>query len=126
MRPFCDHLGALSDGEEQQCGGYSKTDQFSVCALRGCGVHKAALATGTYGADMEHCLLRQGKGEKYRLRRKKVRFIITNRVEGASEAGRFCYNSGEGGEDAGITLSDFFSVDGANHKAFYRDGEKSR
>ena len=61
-----DRLGAISDREMKTTAGYSKIDEFVVCALRGFGLHKTALGTGTYGAELEQCLRRQARSERDR------------------------------------------------------------
>ena len=89
-----DHLSAVGGRKEKEAGGYSKIDQFVVVALRGFGMHKTILGTGTYGAELEDCLRRQGKSERDRLWNKKMRMVITNRVARAAASGRFGYHPG--------------------------------
>ena len=121
-----DHLGAVRDREEKKAGGFCKTDQFVVVALRGFGLRKTTLGTGTYGAELEQVLRRQGRSEKDRLWNKKLRIIITNRMARVASCGRFGFHPGEGGEDISITTADCFPLGGAKYKGYVWDGEKLR
>ena len=101
-----DRLGAMADLEQKTLGGYSKIDEFAVCALRGCGMRKTALGTVTYGSELEQFLKRQSRSDRARLWQAEIRFLITNRIATGGSAGRFGVFEGEGGEEVSITLAD--------------------
>ena len=101
-----DHLGAVRDREEKKAGCFCQTDQFVVVALRGFGLRKTILGTGTYGAELEQVLRRQGRSEKDRLCNKKLKIVITNRIARAASCGRFGFRPGEGGEYISIATAD--------------------
>ena len=48
-----DRLGAMADREQKTTGRYRKLDEFTVCALRGSGLHKTVFWTGAYGSELE-------------------------------------------------------------------------
>ena len=50
---IADHLGAVADREGKKACGFCKVDQVVVGALRGFGLRKTTLGTGTYGAELE-------------------------------------------------------------------------
>ena len=60
-------IGAMSEREHKTVNGFNKIDEFTVCALRGFGLRKTVLGTGTYGTELEQCLRRQARSEKDRL-----------------------------------------------------------
>ena len=119
-----DRLGAISDREVKTTAGYSKIDEFVVCALRGFGLHKTALGTGTYGAELEQCLRRQARIQRDRLWQEKIRFLITNRIAKGCSTGRFGMFDGEGGEDVCVALADCFPLDAAKYRAGTCGGAK--
>ena len=119
-----DRLGAISERGLKASGGYSKIDEFAVCALRGFGLHKTALGAGTYGTELEQCLRRQARSERDRVWRDKVRFLITNRVAKGSSTGRFGSFDGEGSEEVSITIADCFSSEAVKYRTGTWDGSK--
>ena len=119
-----DHLVAVADREEKKAGGFCKIDQFLVVALRGFGLHKTVIGTGTYGAALEQCIRRQEKSERDRIWNKKVRIVSTNRIARAAATGRFGFHPGEGGEGVIITLVDCFPMGGSKYKGYVWGGDK--
>ena len=41
-----DRLGAMTDRDQENDGGYSKLGEFTVCTMRGSGLHKTVLGAG--------------------------------------------------------------------------------
>lgn len=92
------HIGAMADSEDRRIGWFNNADQYAVCALRGFGLHRAVLGTGTYGAELEHRLRLQARSVKSRVRHGELKFIITNRIARAASTGGFGSAVGEGME----------------------------
>ena len=123
MGAIVDRPGAISDGGKSQ-NGYHKIGEFTVCALRGFGMHKTVLCTGKYGSELEQCLRRQARSERGRPWQGKIRFILTNRIARGASTGRFGVFEGEGAEEVSIILADCFAVDAVKYKAGTWDGTK--
>ena len=117
-------IGEMSEREHKKTSGFSKIDEFTVCALRGFGMRKTVLGTRTYGAELEQCLRRQARIERDRLRGEKILFVITNRVAKGGSTGRFGTFEGEGAEDVSVTLADCFALDAVKYKSVTWGGAK--
>ena len=119
-----DRLSAMQDRDDRKAGAPSKVEQFTVCALRGFGSHMATLATGTYGKEMESCLQRQGRSERDRLWRDKLRIPITNRIAKAAASGLFGNAEADVANEITITLRDCIPLDSVRYRAHRWGGEK--
>lgn len=117
-------LGAMAEKEEKKAGCNTKIEQFDVCALRGFGIHRVVLGAGTYGPELESCLRRQGRSEKGRLWRQKLRIPVTNRIARAAASGGFWNFSGGGTDELSATLADCFALDAAKYHNHTWDGAK--
>ena len=105
-----DRLGAMAYKEEKIDGCNTKIEQFTGSPLRGFGLHKVVLGTGTYGHGVDACLRRQGRSGKDRLWSQKLKIPISNRIARASTSGRFGNYPVGGAEEVPVTLSDCFAL----------------
>ena len=121
---MADRLGALADRDDRRSGAPSKVDQFTVCALRGFGVHRVVLGTGTYGAEMESCIRTQARSEKDKLRHDKLRVPISNRIARAASSGAFGCALSEGTDEISVCLSGCIALDSSRYKTHRWGGEK--
>ena len=96
-----------------------------MCALRGFGTFKVSLGTATYGEEMENCIRRQGRSERDRFRREKLRIPISYRIAKAATTGSFGNVVSEGTSELTITLADCIAMDSIRYRAHRWDGEKT-
>ena len=106
-----DILGDMGDREGRKAGGLVNLEQFTVCAIRGFGVHKVALCVGAYGSELESIMRRQGRSEKGFLRHPKLGIPTPNRIAEAASGGRFGNITGDGTDEISSTINDFFALE---------------
>ena len=121
---IADRLCAMAGRGDRKAGAPRKVDQFTFCALRGFGSHKAALATGTYGKEMESCLQRQARSDRDRLWHEQLRIPITNRIAKAASSGLLGNVESEGANEITVALADCIASDSVRYRARRWGGEK--
>ena len=112
-----DRLSAMQDRDDRKADAPSKAEQFTVCALRGFGSHKATLATETYVEEMGSCLQSQGRSERDWLWREKLRIPITNRIAKEAASGLFGNAEADGTNEITATLCDCIPLDSVRYRA---------